>query len=211
MPGLGGWGAWRENAPLAQHLGGGSWRRGWLCLASSTLNTFAQSSGHHGKVRRLHRSLPVWASAPPQHGRAALQDERRTFPGKKWGLCACCSQGVPLCPSMLANLVSRSLRCPRWEETTRLSQQFLVFGCHSCSLWQLACLSGVNCAHTCVVRAKMQTFQQGKGRRGNRSGSGDLCKRILAYMANRRSSRKDQQIIRGLLNLCDKNKLSSLV
>lgn len=118
---------------------------------------------------------------------------------------------APPCLQMLAYLVSRSLRCPRWEETTRLSQQLLVFGCHRCSLWQLACLSVVNCAHKCVVRAKMKTFQQGKGRRDNRSGSGDLCKCILAYMANRRSSRKDQEIIRGLLNLCDENKLSSLV
>lgn len=54
-----------ENAPLALCPGEGAGEgreRGWLCLACSTLNTFAQSSGYCHKIRRLHlewqRDLP---------------------------------------------------------------------------------------------------------------------------------------------------------
>lgn len=142
--------------------GGGGGGRGWLCLSCSALNTFAQSSGHCSKVRRLHlqwrRGLPEWASLPLQHGRAALQNEWRPFSGKRWGLCARSSQGggcgcLPPAPPCLQILSPLSLRGSVTQDGRK----------------QRACLDALRCLvatvlpfgrrHTClllIVLAKVQ-------------------------------------------------------
>lgn len=74
MPGQGGWvGGVEWERPFGTESRGGSWRREWVCLACSTLNTFAQSSGHRGKVRRLYLQslcVSIVSSSPWMHSTA---------------------------------------------------------------------------------------------------------------------------------------------